>query len=720
MNHLSRFMVSVASLLILVGCSDDFNPDNKGNGVNGGDDAPGVYLGINFKMPGMGGTRSWTDGENTSNNGTEVGSDAENNVNEVLLILARKDYGFIGASTVLKDNIFKHTDAINTGTYHATAKFQKTELNNYYADAASFSDQICIFVVANPTGGMVERLSNAQYGDKEWINTPWTVTVTENQTEGGIWSTTNGGNFLMSNSQIAIRQIPQDIDAWDEYTTEDKCFNLSEINGSAGALGTIDNSAASNGRGPVLVERAAARFDFRDGSPASTEPNTYPVVYLRNSEGSQGDKLIDIRLNKMALVNMGKSFYYLKRVSNDGLNTAWQNPTADNGWALCGPEKPWFTIQTDGSLDRNKPGNYVVDYFAQQKQAGINSDFSNYFNYPFFDAYGTVDNSNIQNTNEIWYVSEISDILANGTADNWQNGDSKGTYKIWRYLTENTTPGIDAQVNGISTGVVFKGKMIANEDLITDLSTLTAGTDEYRNAEYRNKLINAINSADPNLGDSYTAPILYSYAGSIYCTWQNVYDAAISASFSFTQGPDGTIIPDWNRTNSLYKAVFGTGLTGYQLTDKDGKVLYTDGTPADLDTKSANYKWQKWNEANKPSSGQVHEEFKAAVTGAGFAIYQRSQDNREGWGYYCYYYYWNRHNDNGRNGIMGPMEFAVVRNNVYKLAVTNIARLGHPRISQNDPDKPKPDTKDESSDIYLTVDSEVVPWTVRVNNIEFE
>ena len=55
MNHLSRFMVSAASLLILAGCSDDFNPDNKGNGVNGGDDAPGVYLGINFKMPGMGG-----------------------------------------------------------------------------------------------------------------------------------------------------------------------------------------------------------------------------------------------------------------------------------------------------------------------------------------------------------------------------------------------------------------------------------------------------------------------------------------------------------------------------------------------------------------------------------------------------------------------------------------------------------------------------------------
>ena len=68
---------------------------------------------------------------------------------------------------------------------------------------------------------------------------------------------------------------------------------------------------------------------------------------------------------------------------------------------------------------------------------------------------------------------------------------------------------------------------------------------------------------------------------------------------------------------------------------------------------------------------------------------------------------------------MGPMEFAVVRNNVYKLAVTGIKQLGHPRIPENDPDKPKPDTPDESSDIYITVTCQVLPWVVRVNNIEF-
>ncbi len=68
---------------------------------------------------------------------------------------------------------------------------------------------------------------------------------------------------------------------------------------------------------------------------------------------------------------------------------------------------------------------------------------------------------------------------------------------------------------------------------------------------------------------------------------------------------------------------------------------------------------------------------------------------------------------------MGPMEFGVVRNNVYKLAVTKISRLGHPRISDNDPDPVDPDDPDEDGDAYFTVAVEVLPWTVRVNDFEF-
>lgn len=107
-----------------------------------------------------------------------------------------------------------------------------------------------------------------------------------------------------------------------------------------------------------------------------------------------------------------------------------------------------------------------------------------------------------------------------------------------------------------------------------------------------------------------------------------------------------------------------------------------------------------------------------------FTLYQSSVEKDDKGtvidkGYYCYYYYWNRHNDNDNATTMGAMEFAVVRNNVYKLAVTDISQLGHPRISENDPDPEDPNNPDEEGKIYFKLSVEVLPWVVRVNNIEF-
>ncbi len=77
--------------------------------------------------------------------------------------------------------------------------------------------------------------------------------------------------------------------------------------------------------------------------------------------------------------------------------------------------------------------------------------------------------------------------------------------------------------------------------------------------------------------------------------------------------------------------------------------------------------------------------------------------------YYCYYFYFNRHNDNGTPAETAPDEFATIRNNVYKLSVTNIKLFG----------TFVPSTKVEDWDVYFNVDVEVKPWTVRINNIEF-
>lgn len=87
--------------------------------------------------------------------------------------------------------------------------------------------------------------------------------------------------------------------------------------------------------------------------------------------------------------------------------------------------------------------------------------------------------------------------------------------------------------------------------------------------------------------------------------------------------------------------------------------------------------------------------------------------------YYVYYIYRNRHNDNGNPSVMGPMEFGTVRNNVYKLAVTTISDFGHTADPKDDPDPEKPENPDEDPKSYFKVSCRVLPWMVRVNNIEF-
>lgn len=124
-----------------------------------------------------------------------------------------------------------------------------------------------------------------------------------------------------------------------------------------------------------------------------------------------------------------------------------------------------------------------------------------------------------------------------------------------------------------------------------------------------------------------------------------------------------------------------------------------------------------YNQAAASITGEATEPTSAAAAAAGFTGYS-PKDGK----YYVYYYYWNRHNDNLNNNTMGIMEFAVVRNNVYKLAVNAINRFGHPdptNPTDPDPDPVKPDDPDESVNYYFNVTVKVLPWTVRINNIEF-
>ena len=97
-----------------------------------------------------------------------------------------------------------------------------------------------------------------------------------------------------------------------------------------------------------------------------------------------------------------------------------------------------------------------------------------------------------------------------------------------------------------------------------------------------------------------------------------------------------------------------------------------------------------------------------AAKAAGFKVFEPKEKV-----YNVYYNYYNKHNDNGNPDVSGPMEYAVVRNNVYKLKVSSISKYGSPEWETPGTD---PIEKDE---IFFKVTVKILPWTVRVNNIEF-
>lgn len=781
-------ILAALALFMAGACSNEtIEQKQDQNILNTDENSGGVYLSVDFKLPnGNGGTRSETqdpDAEGNNNHfqssgGEEVGSDAENFVSSALIVLAAtepknnagageeqttqiKEYGLIVAGEVPSNRIATSNTTDGNKLYKAIARLQKGNLNNYYlayTNEGKTVPNVYVFVFSNPTTHLLSLFdgTTTSFGDDSWLNKICEVNQSVNATENknvGIWSK---NSFLMNNVSFATRKLPVKLLDWENYSSVEKPFHLSDDN-----TGSVDNSAKNDG-GPVLVERSVARFDFKDGSKkadGTANDNTYSVLFNTDANGDfdPGQPVVDVQIQKMCLVNMSKEFFYLPRVSQNGY---------DADVRLLASESPW-TKNAEGIYTG---GNYVVGPFAESFNIPPSENFSNYFNFPFFENNGSFNNE--QMSADRWDVVKVEDVLK-GTKDNYKGADGNGVpgqYRVWRYVTENAIPGGKAetqygdpsrQVNGISTGVVFKAKLKggfieANKANYKE-EPWEMGMIENLAACLDGKPFTYVTSTGKEektgiKGNSQDDPILFYYSGHLYMGWRHMRQAAIQASVSFNTAGHLEI----NRSNSIYKAVFGDGPIPPVFKMVDGKLtpspqyyIKADGTSIELKDpqwnedwplvpdgdpqygdvydnylESANYAWSVWAKDGKElvKDGQTStelENMRAAVTGAGITIYQSSVDSDYKAGYYCYYYYWNRHNDNGLKGSMGPMEFAVVRNNVYKLSVDKISRLGHPRIPENDPNNPTPSTPDESDEIYLDVNVQIVPWIVRVNSIEF-
>lgn len=612
---------------------------------------PGVpaYMSVSVQLPTAGSAQYAPGMEQRlpfGNNETEVGSDAENTVTEVLLVLADNNNKYC-----LHGVAANNTTSANLSV---TAKFEQTGIAMFYDEDGNLKSEyntIRVFVFCNPTQHLKDALDKITEADKtSWMNLTCSHQSFNNVPFGQkspIWT---AGTFLMSNYSIATRKLPGSLSAWSQYNTTDRAFSLSTDNN-----GTVDNKTNA---GAIEVERSVARLDFKDGSGNNTNPNTYSI-----SE-TDGKNLMNVQLVRMGLVNMSNKFYYLRHMAE--ANT---DETA--------------AVTTITLLDKETQSNYVMDVDADYKLEKIDKNYDygklhNMFEYPLYDENGKI-NDGVREKWDNWYINGNNGnpgVLENDEDD---PGYTKEGYHVWRYITENTIPANDQQVTAYSTGVVFKGKLLAGKDLETGSDLNKAINGNYENSTATPDYVETIETKE--------YPILFLFQNQLYVGFKN----GVMKSAEYKEE---------GNTSAIYLAVNETA---------DG----TDKSPLDYYNELINAK------QNNQDITTALDNFRKAATAAGFTLYQASKGENDGAGYYFYYYYWIRHRNNSDNNTMGPMEFATVRNNVYKLSVTKISKIGYPRIQDNNPDPIDPENPDETTERYITVEVKVLPWVVRENNIEF-
>lgn len=572
MKKLGKLLVAGLVVMGFWACSEEVEvpgdtPDTKET----------VYMQFSLELPTM--TRSATEADGTSdeNPDTEEGLDKENTVSDVVVVLAK-------ATT---------TNGLTSYTYvtHSTEKILGGAKSDYVAtfESKALKDyvnegnaSVCVFVICNPPTGF--NAANL------FTNESAAITTDDLENQGGIAS---ANNFLMANAKITLATLPTTTDALKAYNSPANAYPL----------------------GTVEVERVAARLDFRPwGDKVNDTQNTDNKYTV---EGTVETPTVQIELTDMALVNLSKSYYYLRRVAaaTDATATGEEQVYDPAKMIICGAETKT---------------NFVIDVDAATKQnayAALTDEAVGNFLYPL----GRNASVNLSNLN-LAYASLATIAGAGGQADNWNTDD----YYVWRYATENTLPSVTSQVYGLSTAVIFKG-------IITE--TETDGT---------KKRLNGTNA-------------VYVLDNILYGSWEQVAAKYETIKLNSTTDKEDLSLKD------AYEAAVATMATG----------------------------------ATEPE--------KTAAAKIGFSVYSPNTEGK----YEVYYYYINRHNDNGTPTQMGVMEFAVVRNNVYKLTVEDIMKFGHPGDPAGDPDPIDPNDPDETPKLYFKVGVKVLPWTVRVNKIEF-
>ena len=195
------------------------------------------------------------------------------------------------------------------------------------------------------------------------------------------------------------------------------------------------------------------------------------------------------------------------------------------------------------------------------------------------------------------------------------------------------------------------------------------------NSDYNYYYTEYVNwNVDADFRNPFTARVTSEHGGDTYIRWAYTRE-------NINQAPPVLDATNWRElyaTGIMFQARytpagFTAGETFYVYPNNGVRTIYTaDGLCREHDDVFGDLPEANWGDVD------------------GCEVYDQGR---------CYYVYWIRHADDNNTADISPMEYAIVRNNIYQLKINSISGLGTPEPDSN--------VKEVEFDIHVRVKS----WT---------
>lgn len=284
------------------------------------------------------------------------------------------------------------------------------------------------------------------------------------------------------------------------------------------------------------------------------------------------------------------------------------------------------TYLGDETADAGVQTNYVLDPWTAVKTSDNNSFTIDGEVKTAEDLYGEWFGNISQNPNDWADYVQLGTPVSDG-AETWQRIG---------YTLENTTAA-DAAGSDYSTGVVFKAKFNPQ------------GVANYQNGA-----------------------TFFALGTHLFASMEDMMTYVYGADFSqFDDKIDAC--DNWASVKTFAASLLDNDPSGYKA------FLLGQDEAKDLAQVKESLKWSAYMLSNCGYSASLNETYKVELDQNG--IVTRNALQSYGVRTYedatCYYTWWVRHSNDNNDETKGIMEYAIVRNNIYKLTVNSIYSLGN-------------------------------------------